>query len=138
MNKMRNYETIILVDDNDTAIFLNKDIVSEVFPDKEILSYTNSQEFIDDFLSSREWRSERTLLLLDINMPGKFGFDILDEIEEELDGEFGELEVIMVTSSNLKRDMEVSSRFSCMIGYLTKPLTKEGLLEVLAKTRANN
>ncbi len=126
---MKEYKRIVLVDDNDTAIFLNKDIVLEIYPDVEILSYTNSQEFIDDSLKMEKSFFESSLILLDINMPGKFGFDVLDEIEEEREDDFDNLDIIMVTSSDLKRDIEVATRFPNIKGYIVKPLTKEKLME---------
>ncbi len=127
---MRKYEKIILVDDNETANFLNKDIVEDGFPNVEVLSFSNSQEFVDYCLSTREIFEIPCLLLLDINMPGKFGFEVLEELEEEIE-ELDKLDVLMVTSSNLKRDMEASERFERVKGYVVKPLDikklKDGL-----------
>jgi len=128
---MKQYELVILVDDNETAIFLNKDIIEEECRDAKILSYTNSQEFIDDCIeNAKSWFSVPSLLLLDINMPGKFGFDVLDELEDDFD-EFDLLDIVLVTSSDLNRDIEVASRFHCINGYIIKPLTKEKLIEGL-------
>ena len=128
---MKDYKRVIIVDDNETAIFLNRDIVGEVFGGAEVISFTNSQEFIDRSFETPEWFSEQTLLLLDINMPGKFGYEVLDEMEDEID-DLGEMDVLMVTSSNLKRDIEVTSRFTCVIGYIVKPLTVEDLRNSVA------
>lgn len=131
MGKLKEeYKRVILVDDNETALFVNQDIVEETDPDVEIITFTNSQEFIDECLKNDEWFSEPTLVLLDINMPGKFGYDVLNEIEEERE-EFDEMKVVMVTSSTLKRDMEVSERYRCVLGYIVKPLTVGNLKDVL-------
>lgn len=131
---MKKYKRIILVDDNETAIFLNRDVVKEFFSEIEVISYTNSQEFLDDALHTELWFSEPTLVLLDINMPGLFGFDTLERIEEERDSEFGQFEVVMVTSSDLKRDNEMAHRFSCVMGYIIKPMRAENFMNVLKNT----
>lgn len=128
---MKDYKNIILVDDNETALFLNTDVISEVWQGVNVVSFSNAQEFIDECLEDQKWHSESSLVLLDINMPGKVGFDILEELEDQRDGDFGELEFVMVTSSNLKRDIEISTRFESVLGYITKPLTKEKLIETL-------
>lgn len=128
---MKDYKNIILVDDNETALFLNTDVISEVWQGVNVVSFSNAQEFIDECLEDQKWFSESSLVLLDINMPGKVGFDILEELEDQRDGDFGELEFVMVTSSNLKRDIEISTRFESVLGYITKPLTKEKLIETL-------
>lgn len=126
-----NFEKIILVDDNETALFLNRDVVEELFEGSEISTYSNSQEFIDAVINNEHWRMESTLVLLDINMPGKFGFDVLDELEEEFE-DFGQMKFIMVTSSTLKRDVECSDRYESMLGYIVKPLSVENLSEIIS------
>lgn len=128
---MKKYQRVILVDDNETAIFLNKDVVKDFYPSIETVAYTNSQEFVEDALKKVEWFEEPTLVLLDINMPGLFGFDALERIEEARDGEFDHFEVVMVTSSDLKRDNEMAQRFSCVIGYMIKPMRPMNFYNIL-------
>jgi len=131
---MKRYKRIILVDDNETAIFLNRDVVKEFFSEIEVIAFTNSQEFLEEALKTDDWFSESTLVLLDINMPGLFGFDTLERIEEERDGDFEKFEVVMVTSSDLKRDNEMAQRFSCVMGYIIKPMRAENFMKVLKNT----
>jgi len=118
------FDTIILLDDNDTSIFLNSDVVSDYFPDAQIITYSNSSLFVKDALKNLQWFREPTLLLLDINMPNFMGYEVLDELEDELE-DLAHMVVLMVTSSNLKRDIERSTRFSSIIGYIEKPLSAE-------------
>lgn len=126
------FNRVIIVDDNETSVFLNSDVVEEVYPNIEVISFTNSQEFLDACFGNRIWFEESTLVLLDINMPGKFGFDVLDELEEELE-DLNQMKFLMVTSSTLKRDMECANRYDFMIDFLVKPLNENSLRKALTK-----
>jgi CheY-like chemotaxis protein len=120
------FERILLLDDNETTIFVNTDVVEELFPNTPIISFTSSEKFIEEALKTSEWFDTPTLLLLDLNMPVKFGYEVLEELEEEIP-DMDEFHVIILTSSNLMRDLERSSRFPNVIGYVEKPLTLKKL-----------
>lgn len=119
-----NYEIIVLVDDNPTTIFYNKDVLGDISPESEIVSYEETDTLINDYLTKYQNDDKRILLLLDINMPSKTGYEVLEELEEESE-KFDNIDVIMLTSSNLKSDYEKATRFSNIIGYIEKPLTIE-------------
>lgn len=121
-----NYKTIFLVDDNPTTTFYNQDVISDFSPQSEVLCYENPDNFLQDYSANFVASAQPMLLLLDINMPQKLGYELLDELEEKFD-DMDNLHVIMVTSSNLRNDLEKSSKFTNVIGYIEKPLTVEKL-----------
>lgn len=124
------YKVIFLVDDNPTTIFYNQDVISDFNPESEIHTFENPNDFIKHCSEKYLNNSESMLLLLDINMPQKLGYEVLEELEETYE-DFSNLDVLMVTSSNLKTDLEKSSRFTCVLGYIEKPLTVEKLTKAL-------
>jgi len=128
---------IILVDDNPTTLFYNNDILSEIYPDKELFSYETSSLFLNDYLEGKFENCEDILVLLDINMPEYSGFDVLSEIEDEVEN-LDNLRVILVTSSRLKSDSERSSRFNSIIGYIEKPLTETKLFDCFVVNQGTN
>ncbi len=125
-----NFKKVYLVDDNPITLFLHKDILADVLPNSVVVTYSRSELFLQDMINAPELTQESSLLLLDINMPNKTGFEILEELEEEFE-DLDNLNVIMVSSSNLRRDIERSSRFNCIIGFLEKPLTVNNLKTTL-------
>ncbi|MCC6370663.1 MAG: response regulator [Bacteroidia bacterium] len=126
-----NYARIFLLDDNDTTNFYNTDVLSDYDNHVQITAFTNPEEFITFFITNKDVQTEKSLLLLDINMPEKKGFDVVEELEENAES-MDELDIIMVSSSNLKIDFEKSTRFPNIIGYIEKPLTAEKLNKVLS------
>lgn len=123
------YHKIIIVDDDSTSVFYAKDVLSEIFFSGEVLSFDKPNDFLIYYNDNKHLFIGKILLLLDINMPLKTGFEVLIEIEEEFDEE-SNMDVIMVTSSNLKSDIEKASRFINVIGYVEKPLSKKKLEDI--------
>jgi CheY-like chemotaxis protein len=124
------FDAIILVDDNPTTLFYNEDIISEVLPNTEIVTYEKSKTFLDDYLGNKFKDYSNVLLLLDLNMPDYLGYELLEEIEEEMDS-LDNLSVIILTSSKLKSDIEKSSRFTQIVGFIEKPVTNQNLKNIL-------
>ncbi len=122
-------DLVILVDDNPTTLFYNEDVIQEIYPDVEIISYDKSKEFLNDFLSLKFENYKGILLLLDLNMPDYLGYEVLEEIEEEID-DLNNLSVVILTSSKLKADTEKASRFPQVKGYIEKPITKGKLVSI--------
>lgn len=123
---------IVLVDDNPTTLFYNEDVIQEIFTTTPIVQYENCEDFLNDYLKLKFEKEEQILVFLDINMPGHTGFEVLEEIEEEIE-ELDNLAVVMLTSSNMNSDIEKSTRFTNIIDYIEKPITDEKLNKTLAK-----
>jgi CheY-like chemotaxis protein len=122
------YNTIFLLDDNDTTNFYNKDIITEFEPCCDVLTFVLPSDFLKFYCKNTSFQNSKLLLLLDINMPEKQGFDVVEELEEDSDN-LNDLDIILLSSSNLKVDVEKSTRFSNIIGFIEKPLTTEKLMD---------
>ncbi|MBE0452842.1 response regulator transcription factor [Roseovarius autotrophicus] len=70
------------------------------------------------------------LIILDVMLPGKSGYDILGEIREDAD--FAETPVLMLTARGQTRDREMAERAGAN-RYMTKPFSNA---DVLAAVRA--
>jgi CheY-like chemotaxis protein len=67
------------------------------------------------------------LILLDLNLPGKTGLELLEEIKS--DGRLRGIPVAILTGSSSSADMEACAKMGCR--YLTKPLRFEGLVDLV-------
>ena len=134
---MSDFKRVVIIDDSETTILLNRHIIDECFPMSEVLSFNNSKDFLALYMKNKSWQNTSMLLLLDIHLPDISGYDVLEELEEDLDDldDLDHLHVIMVTASNLRRDWERSTRFPYIIGYIEKPLTRKSLGNAL-KTKS--
>lgn len=130
MNDLENYDDIILIDDNATTLFYNLDLINDLAPKVKVHSFDDCLVFLTDYKNNLFPKNRNILLLLDINMPKLSGYEVLEHLEEENE-DITNINVIMVTSSNLKSDIEKSTRFVNIIGYIEKPLTKENLISKL-------
>jgi len=68
-----------------------------------------------------------SLVLMDINMPGRDGFETAFEVQQRIDSGNGSqnLIVMMFTSSDNVRDKEKIKEIDIIKGYITKPMDME-------------
>ncbi|MET4102117.1 two-component system OmpR family response regulator [Roseovarius sp. MBR-78] len=68
------------------------------------------------------------LIILDVMLPGKSGFDILGEIRG--DAEFAGVPVLMLTARGQTRDREMAERAGAS-RYMTKPFSNADVLDAV-------
>jgi CheY-like chemotaxis protein len=68
------------------------------------------------------------LVLLDLNMPKRDGWDVLEEIKEDPD--LSRIPVIVLTSSEAEEDIVKSYELQAN-AYLTKPVDFQGFLDIV-------
>lgn len=82
-----------------------------------------------DYLQNATSRRNKALVLLDLNMPVMNGWEFLESCR---DTPFAEnIHVVVVTSSPYKEDERKACQYEQVIGYYTKPLKREKILEIL-------
>ena len=72
--------------------------------------------------------NEPDLVILDVMLPGKSGFDILQEIRG--DGELGQIPVLMLTARGQEKDREMAQRAGAS-AYMTKPFSNAEVLDAV-------
>jgi CheY-like chemotaxis protein len=123
---------ILLVEDNeDDAFFILKAFESLGLP-VTIQHCRNGQEAIDYLEPQALFPEEREndlpqLIVLDLKMPGKSGFDVLDWIQNHKHSL--SIVVIILTSSTSQRDIERADKFK-VNAYLIKPIGLKDTVEV--------
>jgi CheY-like chemotaxis protein len=116
---------VIIIDDEPGILFLHELMVEESNLSDQVSAFTNPVEGLD-YITKLVKKSNRILILLDINMPEMTGWEILEKLEEmEITDQ---VNVIMATSSIQKSDRVKSQNYPSVKMYLEKPIDLETCL----------
>jgi len=120
------YRHIALVDDDELTLLLNRRMLEELGLHAAVHTFSIPDNAI-------KWLKEQTapeevLLFLDLNMPDKNGWEVLDQLESERLMP----DVVILTSSINKQDASRATEHETVVSYVTKPLTLEAIQLVLA------
>lgn len=121
----------MLVDDNETDNFISKRII-EITKFANRVEVKNSGKSALDYLRDNQENIDDlpNLIFLDINMPIVDGFVFLYEFEKFNNLIKDKCKVIILSSSDNKRDIDKIVNNNHVIKFITKPLTETALEEV--------
>jgi len=131
MIKEKRIGIVLIVDDNDTDNFISKRII-EITKFADEVEVKNSGKSALEFLEANEGNVEKLpdLIFLDINMPIVDGFVFLYEFEKFSSLLKDKCKVIILSSSDNKRDIDKIVNNDHVIKFITKPLTEKALNEI--------
>ena len=127
----KHIDLVMLVDDNDTDNFISRRIIEITkFANDVVIknSGKSALEYLEDNKSSNNKLPD--LIFLDINMPIVDGFVFLYEFEKFDYLIKDKCKVIILSSSDNKRDIDKIVNNDHVIKFITKPLTEVALEEV--------
>lgn len=116
-----------LIDDSEIDQRLYQRIISRSGVDWEVEMFTFADEALERLRAAPDQTID--LIFLDINMPRMNGFEFLEAATAELGSAFAKVVVAMLTTSLDPADHQRAKTFSVVKDYITKPLTKEIVLE---------
>lgn len=119
---------VMLVDDSDTDNFINKRVIELSKFTPQILIKDSGRNALE-YLAAHEHQPELLpdLIFLDINMPIVDGFVFLYEFEDFPEAIKNHCKIIILSSSNSKRDIDriIDNRY--VIDFITKPLSLDAM-----------
>jgi CheY-like chemotaxis protein len=124
-------ERVLLVDDNETDNFISKRII-EITNFAKNVEVKNSGKAALDFLDENKETAQQLpdLIFLDINMPIVDGFVFLYEFEKFNSLVKNKCKVVILSSSDNKRDIDKIVNNNFVVKFITKPLTENALREL--------
>ena len=120
--------SFLLVDDDIDDILIFQDTLKKV-DEKIQLFYVHDGKDALDFLANNNGHLP-SLIFLDINMPIVDGFVFLYEFEKFNEIVRNKCKVIILSSSDNKRDIDKIVNNNHVIKFITKPLTEVALDEI--------
>jgi CheY-like chemotaxis protein len=129
--KEKSIDLVLLVDDNDTDNFISKRII-EITKFARRVEVKSSGKGALDYLRAHQNEPDQipNIIFLDINMPIVDGFVFLYEFEKFNELVRNKCKVIILSSSDNKRDIDKIVNNNHVIKFITKPLTEIALDEI--------
>jgi response regulator of citrate/malate metabolism len=113
----QDFSKFILIDDDELTNILNKKIINSVLPKMPVEIFLDIEDALD-WLKTNDKNSD-FLIFLDLNFPGKSGWDFLDEYQQ-----FSVIsKVIMLSSSIVQADKNKALSYKNVLQFLSKPLS---------------
>lgn len=134
MNKKMPEHSFLIVDDNPDDFFAVQRALQKAGVKNPLLHCESGEEALEQLRAAAAARGLPAVLLLDINMPGMKGGEVLTEIRASSDVALANLPVVMLTSSDDDRDVHAAFKGHAS-GYLNKPLEVESLERTLERLR---
>jgi CheY-like chemotaxis protein len=131
---------VVIVDDNVTDRYIVRRRLAKAGGFGKIFEADNGDDFLEQLKNGdfqAEVRDTPLLILMDVNMPRKTGFETIVELESlvEAGTQRPSMVVMMLTSSSNPRDMEQAEQLASINGYVFKPLDDEGVHKIHALYR---
>jgi CheY-like chemotaxis protein len=122
---------VMLVDDNETDNFISEKIIEMAnFSDKVIAMDSGSEAL--EYLKENGENVDNipNIIFLDINMPFVDGFVFLFEFEHFSETVKKKSKIVILSSSDNKRDIDRIVDNQYVISYIVKPLTTDALQKI--------
>lgn len=127
-------EKILCVDDDLITLMLCKKVIEKAEFAQHIITAQNGEEAMKYFdalyevIKNNEAVTYPKLVLLDLNMPIMNGWEFLDlYLQKNYDQIFNLTKFIVLSSTIDPQDVNNSKKYSIVINFLSKPITKDML-----------
>lgn len=125
---------VMLLDDNDNDNFFHEREIKKTNSETIVITKNSGMDALEYIKSNKENNNiHPDLIFLDINMPGMNGWEFLKKYSE-LDKKLqSNVIIVMLASSDNDADIARVNSWSFVSGYITKPLTKEIMEDIIKR-----
>jgi CheY-like chemotaxis protein len=121
---------ILLIDDDQITNFFNKKLIEKSDVPIDVYTVTSVEEAIL-FLRDKKNFWVPDVILLDVFMPIKNGWDFLEEFQQEFQNEATTVKLYMLSSSVYSDDITKAKDHYMVKDYISKPLSVHMLEDIL-------
>jgi two-component SAPR family response regulator len=128
---MKNFDSVILIDDDKITNALNKTLLEKIYTINTIhVCETGFEGIVLVRRLSVENQDDRHLIFLDINMRGMNGFEFLLEFKNILAQHKDRFHIVVLSNSESIRDRVTIE--SLGLNFVNKPLTEDKLVSLFS------
>ena len=124
--RIADIEEICIIDDDSISLFLAEKIFEYELPGIPFKSFENVDASLLNLSNNPH---TKRLVLVDLNMPIKDGWFFLENYQ----GDAGKDLIFILSSSDSISDKNKAKSFNQVTGYLEKPITIKGIVEIRNK-----
>jgi len=123
---------VLIIDDDTVNNFIVETLIKKVVKDADILVCLNGQEAIEKLLNIKQGLGKLPrFIFLDIMMPVMDGWQFLDEYRRLNIDDGNHSEIIMISSSLFRKDIDRAVGHAIVKQYIHKPLNMELIKRIL-------
>lgn len=135
-------DRVLCIDDDQITLVLCDLVIKKAGFAAEVLTAMNGKEGINWFSNHFKTKADRSLapkiIFLDLNMPVMNGWDFLHEYEMKYADRLPETRVVIVSSTVNPEDFSRANRHELVIDFIHKPMTTEGLIDLMSNEHVAN
>ncbi|WP_345951376.1 response regulator [Mucilaginibacter sp. PAMB04274] len=124
----------IIIDDSELDCFIIQKIIQHIDSNFNFKIYRSAQKALDALKKVTEEDYVFGLIVLDINMPMMNGFEFIEAFEKLPSGIKDKYRIVVLSSTRNPGDIARLSTYKSVESFIDKPITKEKLYALLART----
>ena len=125
--KPTRFRKVLLIDDNEIDNFINERMISSSHFSEEVVVKTSTEEAIGYLATLSNPDDFPRIIFLDLNMPGRDGFEFLKDFEKLDDAVKVIAKIVVLSSSISPEDINRASTNPHVFKYVNKPLSEKYL-----------